>query len=277
MPTLNSLLKEYLSKDEIISMIDSYDIKKHDKNNLLLKFHTILCRDIFPLLIGKSEMANVCGSGTVGFVVSLESNNFTFDKFEKQTNIPLYRIRKSKLDIPNKLALKIQIFDTNDKYWEARVLREEFIQNKLSESATFSDIVPKFYFGCTLNIPIDNENIKFRLTFMDLVDKRYTTLLKYLESRHGISDIIYKKVERIVKSLWKYGISHNDLSLNNILISHDDDIKLLDFGLSTMIEKIDGDDINLFNQYLNYFEDKDRSEQNGSNVQKLKELLTYVK
>ena len=93
-------------------------------------------------------------------------------------------------------------------------------------------------------------------------------------------------MERIVKSLWKYGISHNDLSLNNILISHDDDIKLLDFGLSTMIEKIDGDDINLFNQYLNYFEDKDRSEQNGSrealdrrcsNVQKLKELLTYVK
>ena len=35
MPTLNSLLKEYLSKDEIISMIDSYDTPLFHQNGNL--------------------------------------------------------------------------------------------------------------------------------------------------------------------------------------------------------------------------------------------------
>ena len=56
----NSLTK--ILKNEVSVLKEHGCIKKHDKNNLLLKFHTILCRDIFPLLIGKSEMTNVCGS-----------------------------------------------------------------------------------------------------------------------------------------------------------------------------------------------------------------------
>jgi serine/threonine protein kinase len=281
MPRIKDLLTEYLSKPEIISMIESYDNKQHNNLNylnLLLQFHTILCRDIFPLLIGEQKMANVCGSGTVGFVVSLENDHFTFDKFEQQ--MKLYRVRKSTLEMPKKLALKIQIFHTKDKYWEARVLREEFIQNKLSESKTFKDYIPNFYFGCTVNMPIENDIIRFRLTFMDLIDiKQYITLINYLQSTNGVlSDIIYNKIKDLVHNLWRFRISHNDLSLNNILINiKNQDIKLIDFGLSTMIEKLEGEDINLSTAYINYFANQDKLEQNGSNVEKLKNLLTYVK
>lgn len=277
MSTLKSLLNDYLSKEEIISLIDSYDVNtRYDKNELLLKFHTILCRDIYPYLIGKREMANVCGSGSVGFIVSLESDNFTFDKFETQTQIPLYRIKKSKLFIENKipknLALKIQILDSKDKYWEARIIREEFIQNKLSESASFRDNIPNFYFGCTINMPIENDIIRFRLTFMELLDSRYITILTLLQRNNILTDEMYNNIEQLVKKLWKFGISHNDLSINNILIDVETkDIKLIDFGLSSMMLPLEDN-----KSYIEYFKTLDKSEQNGSNVSKLNELFTYV-
>jgi serine/threonine protein kinase len=284
MPTLKSLLNDYLSKEDIISLIESYDNKKHDKNQLILSFLNKTLLDIIKLLNVKEGIPLICGYGSVGCVVSLESTKFTFDNFEKQSTIPLYRIKKSKLcneeNLPKQLALKIQIFDTNDKYWEARVLREEFIQNKISEYTTFNDVIPKFYFGCTINMPIQDDIIRFRLTFMDLIDiQTYTSLLKYLESRHGnLPDIIYKKIETLAHNLWKNDISHNDLSVNNILIDHDNNIKLVDFGLSCIINGgLDESNLNLVEKYNNYFETLDKSEQNGSNVAKLNELFQYVK
>jgi serine/threonine protein kinase len=277
----NELLTEYLSKEEIISILNSYDDnKKHNINDLLAKFHGILWQNILPLLIGEQKIPQVCGSGTTGFVVSLENYNFDFANLEK--NVTLYRVRKSNLPIPTKLALKIQIFNEKDKYWETRVLREEFIQNKLSLSNKFTKYIPNFYFGCTVNMPHENDIIKVRLTFMDLIiNKNYITLFEYLQNTHGkLSQNIYTKIEVLIKSLWRFGISHNDLSLNNILIHRDysinADIKLIDFGLSTMIVKLDGEDNNLASAYLKYFEKLDKIEQNGSNVQKLAELLSHV-
>jgi serine/threonine protein kinase len=275
----NELLTEYLSKEEIISILNSYDDnKKHNINDLLAKFHGILWQNILPLLIGEQKIPQVCGSGTTGFVVSLENYNFDFANLEK--NVTLYRVRKSNLPIPTKLALKIQIFNEKDKYWETRVLREEFIQNKLSLSNKFTKYIPNFYFGCTVNMPHENDIIKVRLTFMDLIDASYTTLFKHLQNTSGqLSEDIYTKIEVLIKSLWRFGISHNDLSLNNILINQhviNADIKLIDFGLSTMIVKLDGEDNNLASAYLKYFEKLDKIEQNGSNVQKLAELLSHV-
>jgi hypothetical protein len=43
-----------------------------------------------------------------------------------------------------------------------------------------------------------------------------------------------------------------------------------------MIVKLDGEDNNLASAYLKYFEKLDKIEQNGSNVQKLAELLSQV-
>ena len=278
MTTLKSLLNDYLSKEEMLSLIESYDdYKKYDKNALFLLFYNIMIKEIFPLINVESKVPTTCGSGSVGCVVSIESEKFDFDKFEKQTKIPLYRIRKSKLTTPKKIALKIQILDSKDKYWEARILREEFIQNKLSEYKTINEYIPNFYFGCTVNMPYKNDIVRFRLTFMDLIDvDTYRSLLSVLKLTGSISDKLYKKIESLAHTLWKHGISHNDLSVNNILVDEHNNIKLLDFGLSsTITRKLN--ESNLVVDYNDYFATLDKSEQNGSNVAKLNELFQYVK
>lgn len=281
MTTLKSLLNDYLSKEDIISLIESYDnYKKHDKNQLFLLFLNIVINKIFPLINVKPQIPNICGSGSVGCVLSLQSQKFTLNNLEEQSEIPLYRIKRSKLynenKLPKQLALKIQLFDSNDKYWEARVLREEYIQNIISEYQTFDNIIPKFYFGCTINMPFQDDIIRFRLTFMDLVDvNTYSTLLSVINSTGSISTKVYNKIEDLAHKLWKHGISHNDLSVNNILVDKNDNIVLLDFGLASIIKQ-ELDESNLVEEYNKYFANLDKSEQNGSNVEKLNELFKYV-
>jgi len=220
MTTLTSLLNDYMSKEEMLSLIDSYnDYKKFDKDQVLWTFFNYMNQAILPLINIKLPFPDICGSGTVGCVIAVETNGrFAFDDFEKQTKVPIYRIRKSKLcnaNMPKKLALKVQILDSKDKYWEARILKEEFIQNKLSEYKTFEENIPKFYFGCTANMPYKDDIIRFRLTFMEFVDtKIYSPLLSIIKFYKELPDLLYKKIESLVHNLWKHGISHNDLSVN---------------------------------------------------------------
>lgn len=284
MTTLTSLLNDYMSKEEMLSLIDSYnDYKKFDKDQVLWTFFNYMNQAILPLINIKLPFPDICGSGTVGCVIAVETNGrFAFDDFEKQTEIPIYRVRKSKLcnaNMPKKLALKVQILDSKDKYWEARILKEEFIQNKLSEYKTFEENIPKFYFGCTANMPYKDDIIRFRLTFMELIDtKIYKPLLSIIKLNRGLPDILYKNIENLAHNLWRHKISHNDLSVNNILVSEDNynNIKLLDFGLSCILNR-GLDHSNLVADYNKYFENLDKSEQNGSNVAKLNELFQYVK
>jgi tRNA A-37 threonylcarbamoyl transferase component Bud32 len=87
-----------------------------------------------------------------------------------------------------------------------------------------------------------------------------------------ISDKVYQNIEKIVGTLWKLKVSHNDLSINNIMIGKNGNIKLLDFGLSEILNK----PINNAQEYQELFANIKKDEQSGSNVAKLKELYSLL-
>jgi serine/threonine protein kinase len=177
--------------------------------------------------------------------------------------------------MPNEVVLKVQQFKTEDKYWEARVLREETIMKKLSTSS-LKEHVPKFYLGCTLIIPMEN-NKRFgvRLTFMEHIDMvpLYRILQESDKKKIPVPRNIYEQIEAVVLKLWKLGISHNDLSVNNILVSGfiKPEIKLIDFGLSTTIATSDfanlkdGDGFNMYkDRYVSHFAGLSKDEQDSN-------------
>ena len=89
--------------------------------------------------------------------------------------------------------------------------------------------------------------------------------------------------------LWKQGMSHNDISINNIMVNTDDSVRLLDFGLATIVSNnvmysdawknniVPNVSIEQFSKkYEEFFADKNKQEQLGSNIHKLNEIFRQL-
>lgn len=293
MPTLSSLLKEYLKKNETLSLIYDENYKYEVPDGSALNPEIIKSYLIFTVMQGhgiKFELKDI-SSGTQGAVYSARAGNMykSLSSFLDKHNDYLFRIKKGVFNdnMPKEVVLKVQQFKTENKYWEARVLREETIMKRLSTSS-LKEYVPAFYLGCTLIIPMeDNKRFGVRLTFMEHIDMvpLYRILQESDKNKVPVPRSIYEQIEDVVMRLWKLGVSHNDLSVNNILVSGflRPKIKLIDFGLSTTISTSDfaslkdGDGFNTYkDRYVAYFAGLPKDEQNGSNVEKLSQLSSLL-
>jgi serine/threonine protein kinase len=99
------------------------------------------------------------------------------------------------------------------------------------------------YFGCHLNENVQNSPMKKfhppkpHYIFMEYCRGR--ELFEMLKSNYNykiIISIIYQLLSAL-KHLQKYNIVHADIKLENIIINNKNEIKLIDFGLSRIIEK----------------------------------------
>ena len=293
MPSYSKLLEEYLSDLEKESF--SKDYTKHDKNAELNPAINIILNDFYQtkllnILITYFNVnfinALVLGSGTQGVVMSIKTN--------KSTNIHQAFIDLSKetsrhrgpygSDFPEEIALKFQIISTDSSYTEKRMLREEYIMNHLNEPINKNDgpisivqeSIPKLYFGCTIKF---NDTF-FRLTFMELIKPfEYITIEKWLEKYTNIyiREDVYQNIKTLVESLWRLNISHNDLSIRNIMVGitkqNIGKVKLLDFGLSQLFNG----KVSNAKEYSDTFASDSKDEQHGSNVDKLQELYHLLK
>lgn len=213
---------------------------------------------------------NIIGRGTQGYVISLPSIKMK-ECIDNFSNVFVTeREKKININIPNRVAIKIQLLYTKNKFWEERILKEEFILNKLSTINDIKNYIPKFYYGCTINF----NALRIRLTFMELIDpSRFLSLRQIIET-DTVSEEIYNNIKNVVKLFWKYGVTHNDLSINNILFNRYDGVKIVDFGLAEMIKP---NQILDEKTYQEYFENVSKNSQNGSNVTKLRELFSFTK
>ena len=286
MTTLNSAIKEYLSENEIHNLNAYYnsnskdsDLSLEEKSKILLEFINQDFINIYfqkingnPYNIFNNNMFHI-GSGTQGIVFSLYLKNLDF-----LNDIVGYNIKFCNESIANiKIACKIQLISPKNKYFEARMLREETIMMKLNKFSTIKQSIPKFYGGFSI---ISNNN-KFRITLMELIEpgrfENIQSILTRLSSEQSDQIIIHLK--KLIHTLWKHGISHNDISIRNILVDSWDisNIKLIDFGLSTIFNHEFKNNSNLEEEYNLFFINKSKQEQLGSNVSKLNEIIQILK
>ena len=61
------------------------------------------------------------------------------------------------------------------------------------------------------------------------------TLRNKLQRNVKINSKVFSNIQQMILLLWKQGISHNDISINNIMVNTDDSVRLLDFGLATIV------------------------------------------
>ena len=275
--SLSSRLKEYID-------FDNQSIKNSDNLSYESFYYNYLTTNILNEIFN-CELTDivVLGGGKSCFVIKFTSNIMKqgFDKLEKTLNNS-NRIFKSSLMhhiLPSSLAIKIQMFTTDN---EDKILKEEFNIKQMNDSnREITKHIPKFYYGYTF---VNNES-KFRLTFMESIDITYYTLDRLIkEYKHDIPDILYKNIEILVKKLWNLGITHNDLSIRNILVdssnlSGNNNIKLIDFGLSELLSPEETAKLQNNNTMKGEYEKifpivtPERTEQKGSNVVKLGKLI----
>jgi len=290
MTTLNSAIKEYLSPTEINTLNSLYpnttnqdEMSLQDKNTFFIEFiNNPFINTYFPIITGDkfnvfNNFPSHIGSGTQGIVFSLNLKNLQFT-ISNLTDV--FNIKRCSQNIENQeVACKIQLINNPvQKYWESRMLREEFIMMKLNTFQTIKKYIPELYLGFTI---LYKQN-KFRITLMELFKpgrfENIQTILPQLSNQQ--TDIIINATKPLIYSLWRNGVSHNDISVRNILVDRSDlnNIKLIDFGLATMFAPyFDENNSNIENKYLEYFSNKPTNEQNGSNVTKLHQLINILK
>ena len=279
------------TKNKIVSNVYNHDIVK-----LLLKIFNIAYEYQIYLI----------GGGTQGFVIKFKSDNIAkgFDIFRNGLNSYKYPKNielKNKLRIrgpyygptyPENIAVKIQIIHSPASFYEKRTLREEHIMHYLNDldpkpdtkASIIKNAIPKFYFGCTLGYELNEKKYYFRLSFMELLDSpEYISLQNFIgfykngggripENR---KDLIYNNIENIVKTLWRFKVTHNDLSIANIFLCLKKEayasVKLIDFGLAQMINPVHKN-INSEDDYSKLF----ILDKSGTNVDKLKDLHDII-
>jgi len=121
--------------------------------------------------------------------------------------------------IPTDGTFSVIKFQKMNKYksWEREALKREIaVQSQLSRS----NITSKFYVAGFLG------DICWQIT--SFIDGE--TLCKV-----DITADIFKKIEKVVFKLWKHKIYHADLHCNNLMLTKDGDVVIIDFGRSIVL------------------------------------------
>ena len=169
---------------------------------------------------------------TYSNIKAILNNRYVLEK-ELGTGVSstVYRVKDLK-DNNKEYALKLF------KKYETEIQNEIEINKKISELKS-----PFFvkYITSSIGYLIKEEKKVFKpFILFELASKG--NLLEYIKcNEKGLDEknckFIFSKIILIVKSLHRLGICHRDLKLNNIVIDHNYQIKLCDFGFSTIIPK----------------------------------------
>jgi serine/threonine protein kinase len=93
------------------------------------------------------------------------------------------------------------------------------------------EVVPRLYWSGFF--PKDNVQVMV----MEGIDGKtlYSTLAP---ARREVARALYAKVEHAVFTLWAFGIVHGDLHWNNVMVSREGQVKIVDFGFALMADKL---------------------------------------
>ena len=161
--SLNAYLatqKNLLDKDYNLHENKEVPVDFNSKNIIIGNFYQQILEVIFFRDFGVySKDIHVIGNGSQGFVIKFNCTDINNGIIKLKTYTK--RHYESDRQLPNRIAVKVQLIDTDTSYYENRILREEFLMNYLNilpintkttqintAKKTVQDAIPQFYFGC---------------------------------------------------------------------------------------------------------------------------------
>jgi hypothetical protein len=156
------------------------------------------------------------------------------------------------------IAFKVQPVTCEE--WEHDALAEDHVHRRASiGTALFpsgrvvrgKDVVPVFMGGASVSCLLDpgrpdqpecddgcKDEAWFRITAMEALAADAATLESLTQERsRALSVAVYCSIERALSALWLIGVVHLDLHFDNVLILPDGRIKILDFGMGTILPR----------------------------------------
>lgn len=260
-----------------------------EKNTIMGRFYYTMLQNLHNMFGVLPHEVSTIGNGTQGTVISFQSKKAQegFEALAKQST-RIHGPWPPTQGFPEQMALKIQIISKTSGYAEKRMLREEYIMHYLNRTPTnnsvnaptniVSQAVPKLFFGCT--VPFEDKAF-FRLTFMELLSRdEYMTVERILATEPALNTrVICANVEKVVKALWRLKVSHNDLSIRNVMVKYIrpniGEVRLIDFGLADILKIQDMTNVSK-EAYERIFANNTKNEQRGSNVEKMAELCALL-
>ena len=129
----------------------------------------------------------------------------------------------------------------NDQ-WDRDAVAEDNCHNiahrRTRNAAT--PVVPAFWYGATVKMPsvwLPKAASGVRITIMEHLAEADTVGRLHRANSTRLDNIMYQRIEYAVCALWCAGIAHCDLHLENIVLMPDDTIRLMDFGMATVMPR----------------------------------------
>jgi len=160
----------------------------------------------------KVELLGTGGFGEVWLVNDIETNKL---RVVKDVNL-----QKKKPNVVNQMKNEIALL-----YWLSRQLGPDFPVAHLRDHQIEGDhiyLIMDYIPGKTLNSYLQDED-----------DGKMIAKGQYDEpSRMSLISNIFSQLAFILQTLHLYGVAHRDLKFDNVLVTNDDQVYVIDFGLS---------------------------------------------
>lgn len=182
------------------------------------------------------------GKGSNGFTYKVNVGNAsTRDTLHSLIDSLANATHGSSLPLSGTVLVKINLPERGSK-WDNYVrqsVHESTVHKYLASPATCTklhcgavactaEFVPQFYAAGA-----DTRHGVY-VTIMELV--RGTTLNKFMKARsQKMSAALFVRIEKAIASMWMAGIAHADFHTANIMITHGEGVKVIDFGMAVML------------------------------------------
>lgn len=134
------------------------------------------------------------------------------------------------------IAVKLQPMP-NDQ-WDRDAVAEDSCHNVADRRTAC--VVPAFWYGATVKMPsvwMPKAAAGVRLTFMENLPDAETIGNLHRADSARLNGIVYQRIEAAACNLWRAGVAHCDLHLENIVLMPDDTVRLMDFGMATIMPR----------------------------------------
>lgn len=204
---------------------------------------------------GEINLRRAYRNPILGYFIQMIQNEFKFDitaqfegfggicfvlqnvphSFKVFLNSKSNTIQTPHISLPSTILIKFQIL--RDLQKEKNALVEDAIACHLTTDTKTRDVVPRFYIGCTDTLVSGEQRCRIRMSAMeylqgDILDHK-------LKKNNDIITLhLFKKIQKALFALWSARITHRDFHAGNIFITTDGNVRIIDFGVSTILSNV---------------------------------------